>query len=96
MATVLGMFSRTGMTIDPETGQAVTSSKATLSVTQASLTEAGFTGTPRNIAERNKKPWIVTAVDIHGVSRTYKVLEAFPDRGQLGLVTCTLEEYLQA
>jgi hypothetical protein len=83
-----------GLTIDPETGVAVSGRHAEAAIALATLDAAGL-GIPRGIADTSGKPWIVTFDDILGTPHTFKVRSTLPDRA-LGLVRCVLEHYKQA
>lgn len=90
-AALTGYSTDIHLTIDPETGQAVSGRQASVVIHMAALTEAGLT-LPRGIAEKDLRPWTVETNDITGVKHTFKVIEAIPDRA-LGIVACTLEEF---
>lgn len=90
-ATLTGLSTDIGHTIDPETGIAVSGRRASVAITIASLAEAGL-GIPRAIADQSSKPWVIAFADIGGSSHTFKVCDAMPDRA-IGLVTCLLEGY---
>lgn len=88
-APVKGFSADIAAVIDPETGQAVSGRRATLAVSMATLTAAGFTELPRGIADSSSRPWVVTLG-----AASFKVLEATPDRSPgIQVVTCTLEAY---
>lgn len=93
-ASLTGLSTDIGQTIDPETGVAVSGRRASIALTLASLDGAGL-GIPRAISDGASKPWVVTFADIGGTAHTYKVCEAMPDRA-LGVVTCLLEAYKPA
>jgi hypothetical protein len=90
-AVVVGFSTDIGLTIDPETGVAVSGRKASVSLPIASLTAAGL-GLPKGIADTTSKPWQVRFADIHGTQQRFKVAETLPDRA-LGVVVCILEPY---
>lgn len=75
--------------IDPETGQIVSGRLATVSLHLASITLPGL---PVGIADASQKPWLVAFDDILGVSYTFKVAQANPDR-TLGMIFLVLELY---
>lgn len=79
------------LSIDPETGQLVSSRIATVSVVLSDLIEAGLS-IPRNISDSSLKPWVVAFNDINGNPHTFKVKESNPDRA-LGLAVLILERY---
>lgn len=91
---MVGRSADIGMTIDPETGIAVSDRKASVALSIARL-EAAAMGIPRAIADEASRPWVVTFADIGGTSRSFKVIESMPDRA-LGIVTCLLEAYKAA
>lgn len=93
-ASLTGYSTDIGVTIDPETGQAVTGRRASVAVPIDALADAGMS-IPRHIASASSKPWVVEFDDIHGTPHSFKVLEAMPDRA-IGIVTCMLEAYRSA
>jgi hypothetical protein len=90
-AALVGYSNDIALTIDPETGIAVSGRSASVALAMASLTAAGL-GLPRAIADVNSAPWLVTFNDIGGAAHTFKVSESHPDRA-IGCITCTLEAY---
>lgn len=90
IATLRGLQTDIGQSIDPETGVAVAGRKASVALSIAALTEAGL-GEPRNIADRDRKPWIVVFTAPTGALQTFKVSEALPDKQ--GCIVCMLEAY---
>lgn len=82
-----------GLTIDPDTGQAVTGRRAHVALSILDL-EAESIPMPQAVADKNRKPWLVRFDDLHGREQTFKVAATMPDR-TLGVVTCTLEAYQQ-
>lgn len=90
-AQLTGFATDIGQTIDPETGQAVSGSTASVALRIAELKTAGL-GIPKNVADGAGKPWVVVFDDIHGTQRTFKVIDSMPDYA-IGIVTCMLESY---
>lgn len=90
-APLIGFSSDVALTIDPDTGQAVSGRRASVALRISSLITAGLE-LPRAIADSASKPWVVVFTDINGGSYTFKVQESHPDRA-LGIVTCMLELY---
>ena len=88
---LVGLSTDIAQVIDPDTGQIVSGRLASVSIRIGALTAAGLT-LPRGVAERAKKPWLVTFDDINGNPYTFKVQSADPDRA-IGLVVCILEVY---
>lgn len=83
-----GFSNDIALTIDPETGQAVSGRTASIAL-QISAITIGF---PVAIADANSKPWLVAFDDINGNPHSFKVIDSNPDRG-LGCITCVLEAY---
>ena len=80
-----------GLTIDPDTGTAVSGRQATVTLRIASVL-AVLPGLPVGISDPTSKPWLIQFDDINGVAHTFKVVESMPDR-TLGVITCILELY---
>lgn len=90
-ASLVGYSNDIGLSIDPDTGQAVSGRRASIALRISSLTAAGL-GIPMGIVDSTSKPWVVTFDDINGTAHTFKVQESHPDRA-IGMVTCLLELY---
>lgn len=90
-AALVGTSTDVGLTLDPDTGMAVSGRQASVAIRIASLTAASL-GVPTGIADQASKPWLVAFDDIDGASHTFKVVEAQPDRA-IGVVVCLLEAY---
>lgn len=88
---LLGFSTDIGLSIDPETGVAITGRKASIAIPSARLRAAGFAN-PRAIADTSSKPWLVRFPDIHGRSHLFKVQEGIPDEA-IGCIRCDLESY---
>ena len=91
-ADVTGRANDIFLSIDPDTGVAVSGRSATIAVDMKELEDKGFSSLPANQTDKTKKPWIVEYTDQLGKDYAFKVLEGNPDR-TLGIVLCTLEFY---
>lgn len=88
-----GLWTDVGMSIDPNTGMMVTGRKASVSIARAALRAAGLAD-PKGVADSASKPWVISYVELDGVTTTrWKVSDVAPDRG-LDIVTCMLEKYV--
>ncbi len=87
-----GFSNDISQTIDPDTGELVSGRLASCVLRISSLTAAGFTDLPRNVADSTSKPWIVVFNDINGNAHTFKVRQGNPDYA-LGAFSCILEAY---
>ena len=90
-AALTGYSTDIHLTIDPETGQAVSGRQASVVIHLEALNDAELP-MPRGVADQKSDPWIVQTNDITGIGHTFKIIEAIPDRA-LGIVACTLEEF---
>lgn len=90
-ADLTGFSNDIALTIDPETGMAVSGREASVALHMRDLVDAGL-GLPKNIADEDLRPWVVSFVDVLGITHTFKVKESNPDRAS-GVITCTLEVY---
>ncbi len=90
-AALTGFSNDIALTIDPETGMAVSGREASVALHMRDLDDAGL-GLPKNIADEALRPWVVSFVDVRGITHTFKVKESNPDRAS-GVITCTLEVY---
>jgi hypothetical protein len=90
VTVLVGYTTDVAVTIDPETGQAVSGRKASVAVSIRSLPAL-----PVAVAETAERPWLVRFADIQGVSSTWKVIDALPDRA-VGVVVLLLESYAGA
>lgn len=84
---LVGLTTDISVTIDPETGVAVTGRKASVVVSLASLPVL-----PETVPERERRPWIVSFTSPHGTIGSWKVIEVLPDRA-VGVVVLLLEGY---
>lgn len=84
---LVGTTADVALTIDPETGQAVTGRRTSVAVSMLSLAAM-----PAAVADRTRRPWLVTFTDQHGVPGTWKVADVQPDRS-LAVVVLILEAY---
>jgi hypothetical protein len=89
-ATINGLATDIGFTIDPETGIGVAERKASVALPIRALREADL-GVPVGVSDESRKPWRVTLTLPTGVAMTFKVKTAMPDK--LGCVVCFLEAY---
>lgn len=90
-AALTGFSTDIPFTIDPETGMAVSGRTASVALHMRDLVAAGL-GNPKNIPDEDSRPWVVSFVDVVGITHTFKVKESNPDRAS-GVITCTLEVY---
>ena len=90
-AELTGLSTDISQAIDPDTGVVVSGRGASVALSMSALTAAGL-GMPKGIADSGSKPWVVAFADAAGVTNTYKIADARPDRA-LGLVVCVLEGY---
>lgn len=93
-AVINGFTTRITEEIDPETGIAVTGTKAHALLHVDSLAAAGL-GVPKGVADGSIKPWRIAFADATGATRVYKVQASMPD-DKFGLVRCILEAYKPA
>lgn len=89
-ATLKGLQVDRSLTIDPGTGEAVTGSHVSVTLSIAALKESGL-GMPRAIADSRQLPWLVEFTNPSGDTNKYKVSEAWPDK--LGCVVLRLEAW---
>jgi len=87
LATIRGMHAKIHMAIDTE-GQNVNSKKATVSISESSLTDLGYPTRNAN-GECSLKDDKVDVVDSTGILCHYIIREIFPDE-TIGLVVCVL------
>lgn len=92
VATLTGFSDDIALTIDPDTGQAVSGRTASIAIRISTLLSFAGMTLPAGIADAAKKPWVVEFEDINGVACKFKVRESMPDRA-LGIVVCILEAY---
>lgn len=90
-AALKGLATDVGVTIDTDTGLPVVGRRASVVFSRASLATAGI-GTPVQVSEESRRPWVVEFADASGVSHRYKVIETMPDRA-LNALVCVLETY---
>lgn len=90
-ATVNGLATDIGVSVDPETGLAVAARKASVTLSIAALRAAGFTDNPRGTGSDKARPWRVMFTLPTGEQR-YEVAGAtMPDK--LGCIVCFLKAY---
>lgn len=90
-ATITGFAAEIGQLIDPGTGGAIAGRAAHVTLTLASLTEAGFSGYPVQKRHKSERPWIIRFNTIAGKPRAYAVADSRPDH-TVGVVVCMLED----
>ena len=79
-----------GLTIDANSGQAVSGRRPSVALPTGPL---AVLGTPRGIMDETLKPWVVSfKLPGESAARAFKVVETLPDK--LGLIVCYLEDYL--
>ena len=86
---MVGLSTDVAQTIDPDTGQAVSGRRASVTFAMSTLL-AAFGELPRGVSDG--PPWVVRFNDIAGAAHVFQVLEALPDRA-LGCVVCLLDFY---
>lgn len=87
-ATINGLATHIGVTVDPETGLTVAGQKSSVALPIAKLREAGLKN-PRGVSDDNLRPWRVRVPSWGDM--TFKVSTVMPDK--LGCVVCFLEAY---
>jgi len=92
-ATLKGLQTDHSLSIDPETGMAVTGSNVSVALSVVALQESGL-GQPRAIAASNQRPWLVEFTTPIGDTQKFKVSEALPDK--LGCLVLRLEAWKEA
>jgi hypothetical protein len=91
-AVLNGLARDISQIIDPQTGMVVTGREATVTLSIAALTAAGFSTLPKAVAEGGRFPWVIRFNDTEGRRHTFAVREGRPNR-TLGFVVCSLEAY---
>ena len=89
--TLAGFASDVGEVVDPESGIPVIGRRATISFVQDPIVEAGL-GPIVAIVDDNRRPWLASFADAHGVVRIYKITGVMPET-DLGSLRCSLETY---
>ena len=92
---MIGISQDISLAVDPDTGMLVSGRTATVALRISSIRAKGFPENPKNIPEKNKRPWVVGFKDINGVPCLFKVIRSNPD-GMIGCLTLVLETYKQA
>jgi hypothetical protein len=90
-ATINGLATDVGLTIDPGTGVAMPTQRASVALPIAKLTAAGL-GEPKGLGDDKSRPWKVVFALPGKKERTFKVAMTLPDRA-LGCIVCLLEAY---
>jgi hypothetical protein len=80
-----------GALIDPDTGDMVSGRYAEVVFRLKTLADESF-NIPRNIREKDSKPWVVTFNDVNGVPGTFKIIRSEPDK-EAGMITCVITVY---
>jgi hypothetical protein len=92
-ANLKGYSADIGLTIDPDTGQAVSGRQASVALSMKSIAAEGM-AMPLGVSDKNAKPWVVEFLDIGGQSHVFKVTSSMPDR-TVGSIVLRLEAYKQ-
>ena len=92
---LVGLSQDISLAVDPDTGMLVSGRTATIALRISTLRAKGFAENPKNIPDKNKKPWVVGFRDINGVPCLFKVIRPSPD-ATIGAITLVLETYRQA
>jgi hypothetical protein len=90
-ATVNVIATKFGMAVDAQSGTAVNSKSASLSVSEKTLTDAGYTVRNANnevALIKHKVSW----TDSSGTTWKYQIRENIPDE-TIGLIVCILSDY---
>ena len=87
-ATIKGLATDIGFTINPETGQPISGQKISIALPLRACVAAGL-GEPTGIADSSSRFWKVTFTLPTGVEHTYKITSTMPDK--LGVIVCFLE-----
>ena len=90
---LVGLATDIGLSIDPDTGQAVVGRKASIALSIQALEEAELEQ-PRGVASKTAKPWLATFTLATGAEQTFKISSVMPDK--LGCLVCFLEIYQPA
>ncbi len=87
-ATIKGLGTDIGLTINPETGAPVAGQKISVALSIRALEAAGL-GVPYGVPSSDSRFWRVKFQLSTGREQTFKVATTMPDR--LGVVVCFLE-----
>lgn len=93
-AVVAGQANDVGEVVDQSTGALIMGRTVQVQLLPQSIALAGL-GEVTVVGDPNGKPWLVTFADIHGVVRTFKVVEILADK-KLGSLKCIVEGYRPA
>lgn len=88
---VAGQANDVGEIIDPSTGAIVFGRTVTVHILPGPIAAAGL-GKVEVLGDTDAKPWLLSFADVHGVVRTFKVIEVLADR-KLGSLKCLVEGY---
>lgn len=80
-ATYFGFATDIAELLDPETGQAVSGRRASVSLSLLEVLDL-----PAVVHESDRRPWLVSFVDARGETNTWKVGDVRPDRRSGNLV----------
>jgi len=95
-APLNGQSGDIGLTIDPNTGVAVSGREAHVALRVSSIEASSLVGLPRGQAKNDtKKPWIFRFEDINGHPGVFMVRQVMPDETG-GVITCIIEAYKEA
>lgn len=81
--------------IDPDTGMLVAGRNATFTFRVNHLINEGYTSLPKVEHSNIEKPWVFKYVDFEGVTHTFTIRSAMPDK-TIGIITLVLELYNDA
>lgn len=90
-AIINGFWNDIGQSLDLQSGQLIAVTVAFVRVTLGALI-AGNLGVPEAIADKKRKPWVVSFKDMAGRQHDYKINKVFVDR-TMNAVDCYLENY---
>lgn len=89
--TVSGLWNDIAQNLDPQTGAVVSGRVAFVRVTRGALEAAGLS-LPFGELNEKKKPWRVEWTDLRGLTKSWMITEARPDRS-MDAVDCYLSVY---
>lgn len=88
---VAGQANDVGEVVDQSTGALIMGRTVQVQLLPQLIAAAGL-GEVAVVGDPALKPWLVTFADIHGVVRTFKIIEILDDR-KLGSLKCLVEGY---
>lgn len=89
---MIGFSQDISLAVDPDTGMLVSGRTASVAFRISALRAKGFAENPKNIPDKNKRPWTVRFNDINGKPCVFKVTQPNPD-AMIGCITLLLETY---